>query len=100
MVNVYNSILSANTTNAPLNTIAVGAANLNSNPLNIDHSLVTTSASNTANNNDLTFAVVNNVGGVVNILYSFIFASMNNGLLLAGVLNNSTDGVGIVNIIG
>lgn len=98
-LNVYNSTLSSSNLNIP-GSIAIGSANVSRGNLNIYDSTITVAQSDLVNNFNISFGVVNNENGVVNIENTNITVSSINAGLTAGVLNNSTVGIGVVNITG
>lgn len=92
-MNIVNSTI---TTNASGTLIAVGAANLQNNVLNINNSILVSNSTDPSNTSALGFGVVNNQGGIVNINNSAISTTVTNSPGLAvGVLNNSSDGTGL-----
>jgi hypothetical protein len=100
-VNIYNSNMTSSLTNAA-GGISIGAGNLHPGSLNIYNSSIFNSNSDTTNNFNLSFGLVNNESGVVNISNSVISTNLVHGGLVAGVLNNSSLGLGLgtINITG
>ncbi|MDP1603496.1 MAG: inverse autotransporter beta domain-containing protein [Legionella sp.] len=96
-LNINNSTLASSILNIP-GAITIGAANVSSGTLNINGTSITVTESDLVNNFDIAFGVVNNENGVINIADSSIAVSSTNAGLTAGVLNNSTVGIGVVNI--
>lgn len=97
--NINNSTLTSSILNIA-GGLAIGAGNISSGTININGSSITVTESDTVNNFNLVFGVVNNENGLINITNSNIAVSSTNSGLTAGVLNNSTVGTGIVNITG
>jgi hypothetical protein len=93
-LNIYNSTIASSNTNLA-GSITAGAGNLGAGKLNITNSAITATGSDIASNFNLVFGVINNEAGLINIENSSIVVASTNGGLLAGVLNNSTDGSGL-----
>ncbi|MCX7120019.1 MAG: hypothetical protein NTZ86_09200 [Legionellales bacterium] len=92
-LNIYNTNMTSDVSNSP-GSLSIGVGNLRSSGLNIFDSTITTFNTDTANNNSLSFGLVNNEAGLVTIANTSINASLTHGGLLAGILNNSTVGGG------
>jgi hypothetical protein len=93
-LNVNSSRITVNNT-APT-SFTVGIANLLGTTTTLYNTYVTT---NIVTTSGFTIGVVNNDGGILNILNSTITTNSIGGGLNAGVLNNSSVGVGNINII-
>lgn len=100
MLNINNSSISTATSN-PLNTpnvISVGLGNISNATINADNTSILVQSIDPNLNGSITFGVVNNVGGVVNLNQTSILTTAENGGIISSVLNNSTEGIGNVNI--
>lgn len=93
-LSIYNSAITSSNTNLA-GSITIGAGNLRTGSLNISNSTISASNSDTVNNFNINFGVVNNESGLVNISNSSISLNSINGGLAAGILNNSTLGLGL-----
>jgi hypothetical protein len=93
-LNIYNSNITSSLLNFP-GGIGTGVGNLRTSELNLFNSTITNFVTDTSNNFSLSFGVVNNEAGLINITNTSINASMTHGGLVAGVLSNSTLGGGL-----
>lgn len=98
-LNLNNSTVSTSLANKPA-AVVIGIANTSSGTFNLNGSTITTTQSDTVNNFNVVFGAVNNENGTININNSTIQVNATNAGLTAGVLNNSTIGLGTVNITG
>lgn len=96
-VNVNNSTLASSGVNFP-GGVTIGAANVSSGTLNLNGSSVAVTESDTVNNFNVVFGVVNNENGTINIANTNIQVNSMNAGLTAAILNNSTIGMGTINI--
>jgi hypothetical protein len=96
-LNINNSTLSATLTNIT-GGLVIGAGNISYGTLNINNSSITVNQSELVNSFNIVFGVVNNENGIINIANSNINVSALNAGLSAAVLNNSTVGIGTINI--
>jgi hypothetical protein len=99
-LNIYNTTITSNLSNTLL--IGVGVGNLRNSELNLFNSTVTTSSSNAEDlSTSLSFGVVNNESGLLNISNTSITVNAIRSSLVASVLNNSSiDNRGTVTITG
>lgn len=103
--NIYNLFISGSRLTSTSNNlipqdagasgVTIGAANLQNGSLTLDRSFITTNSFSDTQQFNVTFGFVNNESGLVNINQSVFTVNANNGGIVAGILSNSSLGLGL-----